>query len=78
MTGISSLRASVDRDVLAMRVDRRTPRPGRRLILRMPPSVRWRRVISSVRREASFFDEALEVAVGLACLELVEQAEALA
>ena len=65
------------RDVLAVRVDDEQ-RAGQALHLRMPPSVRWSRVISSVSCEASFLVSRSKSPFCLACLELVEQAEALA
>ena len=51
--------------------------PGRRRILRMPPSVRWSLVISSVSLLASFFVSRSNSPFSLARLELVEQAEPL-
>ena len=51
--------------------------PGRRFILRMPPSVPWSLIISSVSLAASFLVMPLEVAGLLARLELLEQADAL-
>ena len=44
----------------------------------MPPSVRWRRVDLVDEARGLLLREPVEVAVRLACLQLVEQADALA
>ena len=75
-TGISSLFASVtpmrSRCGSTMKIA-----PGRRFILRMPPSVPWSLTISSVSLAASFLVIRSKSPFCLARLELLEQADAL-
>ena len=75
-TGISSLLASVT-PIRSRCGSTMKMAPGRRFILRIPPSVPWSLVISSVSLAASFLVIRSKSPFGLARLELLEQPDPL-